>query len=100
LWIVVLVVDGTFCTIPTIGILRGGSFLFRRNLIAVKLFKEFPPNSLVLKIPTKIPTDQYQYGINTDTTGQAASIKTIQLYLPHCSPAPVRIVSRDPFSVF
>jgi hypothetical protein len=35
--IVVLVVDGTFYTIPTIGILRGGSFCFRRNLIEVKL---------------------------------------------------------------
>ncbi len=32
-----LVVDGTFRTIPTIGILRERSFCSRRNLIAVKL---------------------------------------------------------------
>jgi hypothetical protein len=33
----------------------GREFLFPPEpCIAVKLFKEFPPNSLVLKIPTKI----------------------------------------------
>jgi hypothetical protein len=32
----------------------------------------------VLKIPTKIPTNQYQYDINTNT-GQAASLKTVTL---------------------
>ncbi len=35
----VLVVDGTFLTIPTIGILWGGRFPSRQNLIAVKLLK-------------------------------------------------------------
>jgi hypothetical protein len=33
----VLVVDGTFCTIPIVKILRGGSFFSCQNLIAVKL---------------------------------------------------------------
>ncbi len=35
-----LVVDGTFCTIPTVGILWGGSFCLRRNIIAVKLLND------------------------------------------------------------
>ncbi len=38
-----LVVDGTFCTIPTIGILWGGSFFSRRDLIAVKLLTPRQP---------------------------------------------------------
>ncbi len=52
-------------------------FFVPAGTIVVKLFKEFTPNSLVLKIPTEIPTNQYQYGINTNT-GQAASIKMVK----------------------
>jgi hypothetical protein len=37
LWVVVLVVDGTYGTIPTVGILWGRSFLFPPGPIAVKL---------------------------------------------------------------
>jgi hypothetical protein len=39
----------------------GRRFFSHRNLIAVKRYKEFLPESLVLKIPTGIPTNQYQY---------------------------------------
>jgi len=37
LWDSCVRVDGTFRTIPTVGILRGGSFLFPPKPIAVKL---------------------------------------------------------------
>jgi hypothetical protein len=45
----VLVVDGTFFAIPTIGILRGGSLCLCQNLIAVKLLKCFMANIAYLR---------------------------------------------------
>jgi hypothetical protein len=39
--LVVLGVDGTFHTIPTVGILWGESFFFARATLVVKLLKEF-----------------------------------------------------------
>jgi hypothetical protein len=41
----VLVVDGTFCTIPTIGIFGVGVFCSHQNLIAVKLLTVPKKNS-------------------------------------------------------
>ncbi len=38
-----LVVDGTFCTIPIVGILWERSYFSSRNLIAVELLTKYPP---------------------------------------------------------
>jgi hypothetical protein len=44
--------------------------------------KEFPPNSLVLKIPTEIPTNQYQYEIKASPeTGHF--LQPITLHTPN-----------------